>query len=69
MRALLLKIAEIRAAVAQALHQLPFWNQLVQISAALCSPVTLLARGALRAMPSLRKLEWLLEIEAVAVLD
>ena len=65
MRALLLKIAEIRAAVAQALHQLPFWNQLVQISAALCSPVTLLARGALRAMPSLRKLEWLLEIETL----
>jgi len=65
MRALLVKIAEIRAAIAQALHQLPFWNQLVQISAALCSPVTLLARGALRAMPSLRKLEWLLEIETL----
>ncbi len=65
MRALLMKIAEIRAAIGQALNRLPFWPQVVQISAVLCSPVTLAAKAALRAVPPLRKLEWLLEIESL----
>lgn len=48
------------------LTSLPFWPDVVKISLLISGPVIALSRWTLAAMPSLRKAEWLLEIEALS---
>ncbi|MDQ7825506.1 MAG: hypothetical protein RDV48_22090 [Candidatus Eremiobacteraeota bacterium] len=60
---LLVKIANFQAALNRALEKLPFWPDMVRIAKLICAPVVKLSSAVLTAVPSLRKLEWLLEIE------
>lgn len=63
MRELLRKIAQFQAELAKSLDQIPAWKQVVEVARIICAPVVNFARGALGAIPGLKKLEWLLEIE------
>jgi hypothetical protein len=65
MQELLRTIAQIRANIGKALRQLPFWPEVVKICTLISSPVVKLAHAALKIFPSLRQLEWLLEIESL----
>jgi hypothetical protein len=64
-RQLLTAVWKIRAAVASALAQIPFWPDIVRAAARVCSPVVGLAQATLRALPIVRRAEWLLEIESL----
>jgi hypothetical protein len=63
MRAVMQKIGQFFAELERSLNAMPVFRQLTAFAVVLCSPVVGLARGTLRALPFMRKLEWLLEIE------
>jgi hypothetical protein len=65
MRDFLVQVAKVRGDVARELNKLPLWVELVRLAARFCAPVVGLARGALRVLPPLRYVEWLLEIESL----
>lgn len=66
MRTLLARIALWRARIAETLNGIPAWRELTEFCRGLTLPLTALARATLRLLPFLRRLEWLLEIEALA---
>ncbi len=63
MRELLRTIAQFQGDLARSLDRIPAWKQVVEVARIICAPVVNFARGTLAAMPGLKKLEWLLEIE------
>ena len=65
MREFMKSIAQLQADIARWLNAQPFWKPLVDISRRICAPVVTVARGTLSALPALKKLEWLLEIESL----
>jgi len=65
LKGLLIRFAQWRAEKAQQLNQYAWWRETVAVCTRLCLPLFALARGTLRVFPFLRRLEWLLEIEAL----
>lgn len=65
MREFMRSIAKLQADAIRWLEAQSFWKPVVEVSTKLCAPVVGLARGTLSALPFLRKLEWLLEIESL----
>lgn len=66
MKELLMRIALWRADLARQLNQILFWRELTEFCRHVTLPLTGFARGTLRVFPFLRRLEWLLEIDALA---
>jgi hypothetical protein len=48
------------------LNENPVWREVVKVATIACAPVLAVSRGTLRMFPSLKKLEWLLEIESLS---
>ncbi len=65
MRQWLYRFAQWRGEVAKQLNENDVWRQVTEICVMLCFPVIWLAKATLRIFPGLKKLEWLLEIEAL----
>ncbi len=65
MREFIKTIARIQADLSRWLNAQAFWKPVVNGSTRVCAPVVALASGTLNALPFLRKLEWLLEIDAL----
>lgn len=65
MREFMRSIAKLQADLVRWLEAQSFWKPTVGVSAKICAPVVSLARGTLNALPFLKKLEWLLEIESL----
>lgn len=65
MKELLVRFAAWRAEMARRLNEILFWRELTEFCRRISLPLTGLARGTLRVFPFLRKLEWLLEVEAL----
>jgi hypothetical protein len=59
------KVARLRAQISKILHQIPAWNEIVHLCEIVCAPLVRLANRVLRAVPALKRLEWLLEIESL----
>lgn len=66
MRELLIRFAAWRADVARQLNEILLWREITEFCRRISLPLTVLARGTLRVFPFLRRLEWLLEIDALA---
>jgi hypothetical protein len=65
-RTLIQTAASWHKAIGDWLTSLPFWPEVVKISLLISGPVIALSRWTLGVMPSLRRAEWLLEIEALS---
>ena len=65
MREFMKTIAKLREDTARWLNAQSWWKPVVEVSTRVCAPVVSLSKGALEAVPALRKLEWLLEIESL----
>ncbi|MCW5963284.1 MAG: hypothetical protein KIT83_04535, partial [Bryobacterales bacterium] len=65
MRQLLYQFAQWRAEIGRQLNENDVWRQVTEVCVMLCFPVVWLCKATLRVFPGLKKLEWLLEIEAL----
>jgi hypothetical protein len=65
MRELLTVIASLRAQISRSLERIPAWPDIVRLAEMVCAPLVRFAHTVLRAMPALRRVEWLLEIESL----
>jgi len=63
---LLIRFALWRAEMGRKLDQYPFWREVVGFCQGLSLPVVGIAQATLRIFPFLRRLEWLLEIQALS---
>jgi hypothetical protein len=63
MRKILVGLVQLKIKLEKVLEAVPFWPDLVRVAAFVVSPVVGLARAMLRTVPSLRKIEWLMELE------
>jgi hypothetical protein len=63
MRKFAATLFELRMKIEKALQSIPFWPEIVRIAVLICAPVVRFANATLRAVPGLRKAEWLFEIE------
>ena len=59
-------VGEFRGTVGDTVKRIPHWTGIVEYAGWMCAPLQRLARATLRKFPALRKLEWLLEIEALS---
>jgi hypothetical protein len=66
MRGWVAQFAAWRAEMGRQLNENPVWREVVKAATIACAPVLFISRTTLRLFPSLRKLEWLLEIESLS---